>query len=87
MPRKAIHQELLDLVEISPQNKPGPDATPQPLAAWFDQRDEDEEYKMRVDPALSTLTRRWIEYQKLTGHIVLLPLPPGGLTNANWIQG
>lgn len=80
---KAIYKELLELVEISRQTKPGPDATPQQLADWFDQRDEDEDYRMRVRPALSTLTRRLIEHQKLTGHIVPLPYPPGRLTNPN----
>jgi hypothetical protein len=33
---KAIYRELLELVEISRQTKPGPDFTPQQLAAWFD---------------------------------------------------
>jgi hypothetical protein len=80
---KVIYQELVDLVRIAHQNKPGPDATTQQLVTWFDQRDEDEEYKLRVRPALSTLTRRWIEHQKLTGHIVPLPLPPGGLASPN----
>jgi len=77
---KAIYQELVDLVNLAHQDKPSPNATPQQLVDWFDQRDEDEEYKLRVRPALSTLRRRWIEHQRLTGHIVPLPLPPGGLT-------
>jgi hypothetical protein len=80
---KAICRELLELVKISRQTKRGPDATPQQLAAWFDQRDQDEDYRMRVRPALSTLTRRLIEHRKLTGHNVPWPLPPGGLNNPN----
>lgn len=79
---KAIHQELLELVENSRQSKPGPHATPQQLADWFDQREEDEDYKMRVRPALSTLRRRLIEHLKLTGHRIPWTLP-GGLTNSN----
>ena len=47
---KVIYQELLELVEISRQTKPKPDATPQQLAARFDQQDEDEDYRMRVRP-------------------------------------
>jgi hypothetical protein len=74
---KAINQELLELVEISRQTKPGPDATPRQLAAWFDQRDEDEDYRMRVRSALPTLRRRLMEHQILTGHRTPWPLPPG----------
>lgn len=68
------------------QNKPGGDATPQELAAWFDQQDEDENYKMRVRVALSKVNNRLIEHQELTGHNVPLPFPPElpGLTNSNW---
>lgn len=80
---KAIYQELLDLVKTARQNKPGPDATPQQLVAWFDQRDDDEDYKMRVRPAVSKAVRRMIEHQKLTGQNIPRPLPPGGLTNPN----
>jgi hypothetical protein len=79
---KAIYQEMLKLAEISRQTKPGPDATPQQLAAWFDERGEDQDYKTRVRAALSTLKRRIIEHQQLTGHNVPRPLP-GGLTNWN----
>jgi hypothetical protein len=52
---KGIYRELLEFVEISHQSKPGPNATPQQLAAWFDQRDADEEFSLRVRPALSNL--------------------------------
>jgi hypothetical protein len=80
---KAIYQELLELVEISRRTKPGPDATLQQLAAWFDERDQDQDYGTRVRTALSALKRRLIEHQKLTGHRVPVPYPPGGLGNWN----
>lgn len=79
---KAIYQEMLELVAISRQTKLGPDASPQQLGAWFDGRDEDQDYKTRVRAALSTLKRSLIEHQQLTGHNVPRPLP-GGLTNSN----
>jgi len=79
---EAIYHEMLELVTVSRQTKPGPDATPQQLAAWFDERDQDQDYKTRVRAALSTLQRRLIEHQQLTGHNVPRPLP-GGLNNWN----
>jgi hypothetical protein len=80
---KAIHQELLRLIEVSHRSKPGPNATPQQLAAWFDQRDDDEDQRLRWRPALSNLRRRFTEHQELTGHTIPLPLPHGGLTSQN----
>jgi hypothetical protein len=80
---KVIYQELLELVEISRRSKPGSNATPQQLASWFDQRDEDEEFRLHVRPALSSLRQRVTEHQKLTGHTIPLPLPPGGLISPN----
>jgi hypothetical protein len=80
---REIYRELLKLVEISRQTKPGPDATPQQLAAWFDRRDEDEEYTMRMRPAVSALRCRLVEHQKLTRHTIPWPLRPGGLNNPN----
>jgi hypothetical protein len=79
---KAIYKEMLELVKTSQQSKPGPDATPQQLAAWFDERDQDQDYKTSVRAALSTLQRRLIEHQQLTGHNVPRPLP-SGLNNWN----
>ncbi len=79
---KAIYQELLELVEISRPTKAGLDTTPQQLAACFDQREQDEDYRMRIRLALST-TSRLIEHQRLTGHNVPLPLSQGGLNNLN----
>ena len=79
----AIHQELRDVVELSRQTKPGPDATPEQLAAWFDERDEDDAYRMRVRTALSTLRRRMTEHQQLTGHNITRPFPSGPLSNWN----
>jgi hypothetical protein len=79
----AIYQELLELIETSHRTKPGPDATPQQLATWFDERDADQDYKTRVRTALSTLKRRLIEHQNLTGHRVPVPYPPGGQDNWN----
>jgi len=81
----AIYRELLELVEISRQSKPGPDATPQQLGAWFERRDECEEYVKRVRPALPSLKRRLIEHQRVTGHTVPTPTPkmPGGFANLN----
>ena len=78
---KAIYQGLLELVEVSRRTKPGPGATPQQLATWFDERDEDQDYKARVRAALSTLKSRLIEHQQLTGHNVPRPQPAG---LANW---
>lgn len=80
---EVIRQELLRLVELSRQSKPGPNATPQQLAAWFDQREADETYTQRVRPGVSGLRARLAEHQKLTGHIVPLPVPPGGLASQN----
>jgi hypothetical protein len=80
---KAIRQELLKLVELSGQSKPGQNATPQQLAAWFDEREADEGYTLRVRPRLATLRVRWAEHQKLTGHVVSLPMPPGGRASQN----
>jgi hypothetical protein len=78
-----IREELLRLVELSRQSKPGPNATPQQLANWFDQREADETYTGRVRPRLSSLRERLAEHQRLTGHTVPLPAPPGGLTSRN----
>ena len=80
---EAIRQELLRLVEFSRQSKPGTNATPEQLAAWFDQREADETYTQRVRPRLSNLKVRLAEHQKMTGHVVPLPMPPGGLTSQN----
>jgi hypothetical protein len=80
---EAIREELLRLVELSRQSKPGPYATPQQLANWFDQREADETYTERVRPRLSSLGERLAEHQRLTGHIVPLPAPPGGLASQN----
>ena len=80
---KAILQELLKLVEMSRESKPGPNATPQELAAWFDQREADENYTSGARPRLSELRRRLAEHQKSTGHRVPLPYPPGGMTSFN----
>jgi len=79
----AIRQELLQLIEISHKSKPGTNATPQQLAAWFDHRDDDEDHRSRWRPALSNLKRRLAEHQKLTGHTIPLSLPSGGLTSQN----
>jgi hypothetical protein len=80
---EAIRQELLRLVEFSRQSKPGPNATPEQPAGWFDQREPDETYTQRMRPRLSSLRATLAEHQKLTGHIVPPPLPPGGLTSQN----
>ena len=80
---RAIYRELVELVEISRQSKPDPSATPQQLAAWFDQRDVDEDCSLRMRPRLSSLRRRLAEHQKLTRHTTPFTLPPGGLTSQN----
>jgi len=54
---KAIYRELLELIEISRQSKPGPNATPQQLAAWFGQRDDDEGHSLRARPAIRATVR------------------------------
>jgi hypothetical protein len=78
-----IRQELLRLVQFSRQSKPGPNATSEELAAWFDQREADETYTQRVRPGLSTLRARLAEHQKMTGHVVPLPMPPDGPASQN----
>ncbi len=78
-----IYQGLLALVESSHRTKPGPNATPQRLAEWFDLRDEDTTGRTRERTALSTLKARLLEHQKLTGHHIPLPLLPGGLSGLN----
>jgi hypothetical protein len=80
---RAIYREWLELMEISRRRIPGPDVTPQQLAAWFDQRDEDSEYGIRMRLAVSALIRRQVEHLKLTRHTIPWPLPPGGLNNPN----
>jgi hypothetical protein len=80
----AIYRRLLELVDSSHRTKPAPGATGQQLAAWFDDRDQNEDETMRVRPALlATLRLRLMEHQKLTGHKVPWPIPPGSLTNPN----
>jgi hypothetical protein len=80
---RAIYRELLELVELSRRTKPGPGATAEQLVEWLEQQEADEDYQMRVRPALSALTRRWIDHKKRTGHFVQFPLPPGGLNSRN----
>jgi hypothetical protein len=80
---QAIYREWLELVEISRRTKPGPGATPQQLAAWFDLRDEGEEDRMRIGVAVSALMRRQVEHLKLTRHTITWPLPPGAMNNPN----
>ena len=80
---KAIYQELLDIMEVSRRTKTGPSASPQDLAAWFDEREEDLDYKQRVRTALSKVRRRIIEHQQQTGHVVRSPLSERGLMNPN----
>ena len=80
---EAIYQELVDLVEASHRTKPPLDATPQQIVEWFDKREEDEDYKTRVRPALSRVKQRLIEHQRSTGHIVPRPMPPGDLFSPN----
>jgi len=47
---------MLDLVKTSRQTKPGPDANAQQLADdWFDERDQDEDFKTRIRAARSML--------------------------------
>jgi hypothetical protein len=82
---EAIRQEMLSLIEYSRQSKPGPNATPEQLGAWFDQREADATYTQRVRPRLSSLRARLAEHQKLTGHVVPLPMPSGGLASQNRI--
>jgi hypothetical protein len=79
----AIRQELLQLIELSHSSKPGPNATPQQLASWFDRREDDEDHRLRWRPALSNLKHRLAEHQRLTGHVIPLPLPGGGLASRN----
>jgi hypothetical protein len=76
---KAIYEEMVRLVEASSLTKPGPDATPQQLGEWFDQRDADEEARMQERLTLATLSRRLMEHCKQTGHNVPSPLPHLGL--------
>jgi hypothetical protein len=78
-----IYQGLVALMESSHRTKPGPNATPQQLAEWLDLRVEDNAGRTRERTALSTLKARLIEHQKLTGHHIPLPLPPGGLISPN----
>ena len=80
---EAIRQELLALMEYSRQSKPGPNATPEQLGAWFEQREVNKTYTQRVRPGLSSLRARLAEHQKLTGHVVPLPVLLGGLTSQN----
>jgi hypothetical protein len=80
---EAIYQELVELVEISRRSKPAPNPTPQQLADWFEQREESQEYVERLRPALSSVKRRLIEHQRLTGHTLPLTGMPGGFTNFN----
>jgi hypothetical protein len=80
---RAIRQELLKFIESSRQSKPGSNATPQQHADWFDEREVEEDYTLRVRPRLSILRVKLAEHQKLTGHIVSLPAPPGGQTSQN----
>jgi len=47
---KAIYEEMVRLVEASHRTKPGPNATPQQLGDWFDQRDADEDARIREGP-------------------------------------
>jgi TonB family protein len=65
-------------VEFQPSEQPrkqaaapapasGPDATPQQLGQWFDQRDADEEARMRERLALATLSRRLMEHRQTQG--------------------
>jgi hypothetical protein len=80
---EAIRQELLRLMEASRQSKPGPNATAEQLAAWFDQREADQTYIQRVRPRVATLRARLAEHPKGTGHVLSLPMPLGGLSSQN----
>jgi hypothetical protein len=80
---KAIYQELLDIMDVSRRTKPGPGASPQDLAAWFDEREEDLDYKQQVRTALSKVRRRISEHQQQTGHVVPSLLSERGLINPN----
>jgi len=75
---KAIYRELVAMVEMSRRSDPGPGATPQQMAAWFDQRGTDENYNMRIQPAMWALGRRLMEHQILTGHTIPSITPLGG---------
>lgn len=79
----ALYREMLDLIELSRRDNPGPGATPHDLVAWFERREENEDYKTRVRPALWNAVRKLIHHQKLAGHFVLRPLLRGGLNNPN----
>jgi hypothetical protein len=70
---EAIREEMLELIEYSRQSKPGANPTTQQLAAWFDEREGDENYTRRQRPRLSSLRTRLAEHQRLTGHS--LPKP------------
>jgi|SRR5580658_5618788 hypothetical protein len=75
---KAIYRELVAMVEMSRHSEPGPGAPPQQMAAWFDQRETDENYNMRMRPAMWALGRRLMEHQIVTGHTIPPITPLGG---------
>ena len=47
---EAIREEMLELIEYSRQSKPGQMQLLQQLAAWFDEREADENYIRRQRP-------------------------------------
>jgi hypothetical protein len=55
-----------------------PGATPEELAAWFDERDYDDDVKLRRSLALANVKSRIVEHRKLTGHQMPLPISPTG---------
>jgi hypothetical protein len=57
---EVTREELLRLMEASRQSEPGPNATAEQLAAWFDQREADQTYMQRVRPRVATLRADWL---------------------------
>jgi hypothetical protein len=76
---EGIRRALLELLDMSRRGKPGPGATPDELAAWFDERDYDDEGKLRRSLALASVKSRITEHWRLTGHQMPLPIFPTGL--------
>ena len=76
---ESIRLALIELLEMSRRGKPRPGATPQELAEWFDERDYDEDGKLRRSLALANVKSRITEHWRLTGHQMPLPIPPSGL--------
>ena len=81
---RAIYRELQEALAAVKVRLADRSTTPDDLAAWVQELEEEECARMRDASSLWKTWRRWREHRTLTGHwLSPLPVPPHGMANPN----